>query len=136
VILFYFYNNKNMKASDFSSQMSFMERVQNFLYLYYSKYTRSNYLRTQQEIAKQIFGRNTADLRDVELSFDLLLTNTGMPGLDPSRILPANVKEVGCLQCRPGNTSNLPKVKCAFTAFLRRNLIGVCLIAGYTRLVG
>lgn len=90
--------------------MTFLERVQNFLYLYYSKLTRRNYLRTQQELAKHIFGRKTADLIDVERNFDFLLINSGMPGLDQSRTLPANVKEVGCLQCRPGNATNLPKV--------------------------
>jgi hypothetical protein len=95
----------------FSSQMSFIERVQNFLYLYYSKYTRSNYLIKQQKLAKQIFGEDTADLVEVERNFDILLMNSGVTGLDPSRTLPANVKEVGCLQCRPGNSSNLPKVK-------------------------
>jgi hypothetical protein len=91
--------------------MNFIERVQNFLYLYYSKYTRSNYLSKQQKLAKQMFGEDAADLIEVERNFEILLMNSGVTGLDPSRILPANVKEVGCLQCRPGNFSNLPKVR-------------------------
>jgi len=90
--------------------MTFWERVQNLLLLYYSKYSRSNYLKSQQEISRRAFGNGADDLQEVEKKFDLLLINSGPPGIDLGRSLPPNVKEVGCLHCRLGNTNNLPEV--------------------------
>jgi len=99
--------------------MTFWERVQNFLTSYYSKYTRSNYLKTQQEMSRNAFGKGADDLRDVENNFDILLINSGPPGIDLGRYLPPNVKEVGCMHCRPGNAENLPEVSIKFYVFLR-----------------
>jgi len=94
----------------YRSRMNFWERVQNFLMLCYGKYTRISYLETQQEMSKQAYGLGVDDLREVEKKFDLLLINSGPPGIDLGRSLPPNVKKVGCMHCRPGNTNNLPKV--------------------------
>jgi len=95
--------------------MTFWERVQNFLTSYYSKYTRSNYLKTQQEMSRNAFGKGSDDLRDVENNFDILLINSGPPGIDLGRSLPPNVKEVGCMHCRP---EILPEVSIVFYVYV------------------
>jgi len=46
--------------------MNLWERIQNFLIFWYSKYTRSSYLKTQQELSKQAYGNGVDDLREVE----------------------------------------------------------------------
>ncbi|CAB3377024.1 Hypothetical predicted protein [Cloeon dipterum] len=91
------------------SPMSFFERVANFLTLYYDKYHYGQYLKRQQAHAYAKFGTDVAKIEDVLYSLEFMIINSGPPGVDPGRILPPNVKEVGCLQCRPVNPENLQK---------------------------
>ncbi|XP_059481177.1 UDP-glucosyltransferase 2-like [Neocloeon triangulifer] len=89
--------------------MTFMQRVANFLTNYYDKYCRKNYIRAQQGLAKTVFGKQAAQIDEVEQNYDFFLVNNGPPGVDLGRALPPNFKEVGCLQCRPADPSKLQK---------------------------
>ncbi|CAB3377023.1 Hypothetical predicted protein [Cloeon dipterum] len=89
--------------------MSFFERTANFLTLYYDKYHYGQYLKKQQALAYEKFGNDVPKIEDVLYNLEFMIINSGPPGVDPGRILPPNVKEVGCLQCRPANPDKLQK---------------------------
>ncbi|XP_059481176.1 UDP-glucosyltransferase 2-like [Neocloeon triangulifer] len=91
----------------FRPPMSFLERTLNFITLSYDRYLYRQYKKRQQEVAHETFGKNIAQIEDVQQTFEFLLVNSGPPGIDPGRSLPPNVKEVGCLPCRPADPSKL-----------------------------
>ncbi|XP_059484357.1 UDP-glucosyltransferase 2-like, partial [Neocloeon triangulifer] len=93
----------------FSSPMNFLERMQNFVTLYYEKYIYQQYLLRQQALADKVFGEAAGKIQDAKNLYDLFLINSGPPGLDLSRSLPPNYKEVGCIQCRPNDSNKLQR---------------------------
>ncbi|XP_065332906.1 uncharacterized protein LOC135934838 [Cloeon dipterum] len=92
--------------------MTFRQRVVNFLTRLYDRYQRRNYLKVQQALANHVFGKQASQIDEVENNYDFFLINNGPPGVDLGRALPPNFKEVGCLQCRPADPSQLqPNVR-------------------------
>ncbi|KAF5282554.1 hypothetical protein FQA39_LY04961 [Lamprigera yunnana] len=93
--------------TEYSTKMSFKERLLNFFYTYVEvMYRKNSFSPRENKIVKSYFGDETPALRDYERNISLLLTNVDF-AFDYPMALPPNIIPVGGLHLKPSKP--LPK---------------------------
>ncbi|KAF2888729.1 hypothetical protein ILUMI_17444 [Ignelater luminosus] len=93
--------------TEFSTKMSFTERLQNFFYTYVEvMYRKNSFSPKENKIVKDQFGDDVPALRDFERNISLLLANVDFV-MDFPMALPPNIIPVGGLHLSPAKA--LPK---------------------------
>ncbi|KAF5280903.1 hypothetical protein FQR65_LT03052 [Abscondita terminalis] len=86
--------------TEFSTKMSFKERLLNFFYVYVEvMYRKNSFSPRENKIVKDYFGELTPALRDYERNISLLLTNVDFV-FDYPMALPPNIIPVGGLHLK------------------------------------
>lgn len=87
--------------TEFSTKMSFTERLQNFFYTYVElMYRKNSFSPKENKIVKDQFGDDVPALRDFERNISLLLANVDFV-MDFPMALPPNIIPVGGLHLTP-----------------------------------
>ncbi|KAK5648759.1 hypothetical protein RI129_003651 [Pyrocoelia pectoralis] len=93
--------------TEFSTKMSFLERLWNFFYTYVEvMYRKNSFSPKENKLVKDYFGEETPSLRDYERNMSLLLANVDFI-FDFPMALPPNIIAVGGLHLTPSKP--LPK---------------------------